>query len=305
MGCGSRRERSGNARRPAHAKRCCATCASCRRSACTPASMTVAESEKMFRDMAFADAGNARQQAARGTFDPAYLNYTMGKLMIRKLREDWTATRGGRNAWKEFHDQFLRYGGPPIPLVSERHDGGRGRPAAVGTIFEVNSATDSLTVAARKGRVHEGRVVLDGHTIEDAHGRQTHSANCHCFRDVRSTGGAHGRGSNTGNRSLSGELKTLEAFIDRLVPKDENGPGAVECGAADLHRSRPRRSLRRRKGSVSRRARGRRNARAGSTHKAPFADLSPEVRDELLTTMENGTAAGFPTRARSSIACGG
>jgi hypothetical protein len=79
--------------------------------------LTVAESEKMFRDSAFADAGNARQQAARGTFDPAYLNYTMGKLMIRKLRDDWTATRGGRNAWRDYHDQFLQFGGPPIPLV--------------------------------------------------------------------------------------------------------------------------------------------------------------------------------------------
>src|SRR5262249_37025488 len=55
--------------------------------------MTVAESEKMFRESAFADPGEARQQAARGTFDPAYLNYTMGNLMIRKLRDDWTATR--------------------------------------------------------------------------------------------------------------------------------------------------------------------------------------------------------------------
>jgi hypothetical protein len=79
--------------------------------------MSVAESEKMFRESAFADAADARQQAARGTFDPAYLNYTMGKLMIRKLREDWTATRGGRNAWRDFHDQFLSFGGPPIPLV--------------------------------------------------------------------------------------------------------------------------------------------------------------------------------------------
>ena len=79
--------------------------------------MTVAESDKMFRESAFADAGDARQQAARGTFDPAYLNYTMGKLMIRKLRDDWTATRGGRNGWREFHDQFLSFGGPPIPLV--------------------------------------------------------------------------------------------------------------------------------------------------------------------------------------------
>ena len=39
----------------------------------------------------YQDEGNARQQAARGTYDPAYLNYTMGKLMIRRLREDWTA----------------------------------------------------------------------------------------------------------------------------------------------------------------------------------------------------------------------
>jgi uncharacterized protein (DUF885 family) len=71
----------------------------------------------MFREEGYQDSGNARQQAARGTFDPAYLNYTMGKLMIRKLREDWTATRGGKQAWQSFHDEFLRYGGPPIPLV--------------------------------------------------------------------------------------------------------------------------------------------------------------------------------------------
>jgi uncharacterized protein (DUF885 family) len=79
--------------------------------------MTVEQSEKMFREVAFQDPANARQQAARGTFDPAYLNYTMGKLMIRKLRDDWCAERGGRDAWKDFHDQFLSFGGPPIPLV--------------------------------------------------------------------------------------------------------------------------------------------------------------------------------------------
>src|SRR5687768_8493816 len=79
--------------------------------------MTVAESERMFREEGFQDAGTARQQAARGTFDPAYLNYTMGKLMIRKLRDDWTRTRGGKDSWQKFHDEFLQYGGPPIPLV--------------------------------------------------------------------------------------------------------------------------------------------------------------------------------------------
>ena len=79
--------------------------------------MTIAESEQMFRDEGFQDTGTARQQAARGTFDPAYLNYTMGKLMIRKLRDDWTKTRGGKDGWQKFHDEFLKYGGPPIPLV--------------------------------------------------------------------------------------------------------------------------------------------------------------------------------------------
>lgn len=79
--------------------------------------MTLAESERLFREKAHQDEATAEEQARRGTFDPAYLNYTMGKLMIRKLREDWCASRGGRSAWKEFHDQFLRYGGPPIPLV--------------------------------------------------------------------------------------------------------------------------------------------------------------------------------------------
>ncbi len=79
--------------------------------------MTVEESKKMFLEQGMQDEGSAEQQANRGTFDPAYLNYTMGKLMIRKLRDDWCSSRGGKAAWKQFHDAFLSYGGPPIPLV--------------------------------------------------------------------------------------------------------------------------------------------------------------------------------------------
>jgi len=86
--------------------------------------MTQAQSYRLFREQCFQDEGNARQQAARGTYDPAYLNYTMGKLLIRKLRDDWVATRGGRAGWKAFHDQFLSYGGPPIPLVRQQMMGG-------------------------------------------------------------------------------------------------------------------------------------------------------------------------------------
>ncbi len=86
--------------------------------------MTTAESERLFREVAFKDPGTARQQAARGTYDPAYLNYTLGKLEIRTLRDDWVARQQlgkpgtePRAYWKSFHDQFLSYGGPPIPLV--------------------------------------------------------------------------------------------------------------------------------------------------------------------------------------------
>jgi hypothetical protein len=95
--------------------------------------MTVAQSEKMFREQAFQDPGNARQQAARGTYDPGYLNYTLGKLMIRKLRADWIAKQGGASGsggssnevggkpmWHDFHDKFLSFGGPPIPLVRKQ-----------------------------------------------------------------------------------------------------------------------------------------------------------------------------------------
>lgn len=79
--------------------------------------LSVSESEKMFMELGFQDAGNAKQQGARGTFDPGYLNYNIGKLMIQKMRSDWCADKGGEKAWKEFHDTYLSYGGPPIPLV--------------------------------------------------------------------------------------------------------------------------------------------------------------------------------------------
>jgi hypothetical protein len=97
---------------------------------------TVAQSEAMFRERAFVDVGNARQQAARGSYDPQYLKYTLGKLMIRKLRDDWVARQPSaagdadpRPLWHAFHDQFLSYGGPPIPLVRQAMVG------AGGTLF--------------------------------------------------------------------------------------------------------------------------------------------------------------------------
>jgi uncharacterized protein (DUF885 family) len=86
--------------------------------------MTLEESEKLFREKGLLDAGNARQQALRGTYDPGYLAYTLGKLMIRKLRNDWLAANPGATP-QQFHDRFLSYGSPPVPMVREQMLGSR------------------------------------------------------------------------------------------------------------------------------------------------------------------------------------
>jgi hypothetical protein len=81
--------------------------------------MSVEACRELFIEKGFQDPGNALQQAYRGTYDPGYLNYTLGKLMIRKLRGEWSASRGGQSAWGEFHDAFLSHGGAPVPLVRQ------------------------------------------------------------------------------------------------------------------------------------------------------------------------------------------
>ena len=81
--------------------------------------MTVAEATRFFMENAFMEELPARKEAMRGTFDPMYLNYTLGKLMILKLREDFLARTGDAFSLRRFHDEFLSYGAPPIPLVRD------------------------------------------------------------------------------------------------------------------------------------------------------------------------------------------
>lgn len=86
--------------------------------------MTLDEATRFFMDNAFMEALPARKEAQRGTFDPMYLNYTLGKLMILKLREDYRRAQGSAYNLKRFHDAFLSFGAPPIPLVREMMLGG-------------------------------------------------------------------------------------------------------------------------------------------------------------------------------------
>ncbi len=81
--------------------------------------MTVDEATRFFMDNAFMAEYPARREALRGTFDPGYLNYTLGKLMILKLRDDYRNERNGGYSLKGFHDELLSYGGPPLPLLRD------------------------------------------------------------------------------------------------------------------------------------------------------------------------------------------
>lgn len=81
--------------------------------------MTVDEATKFFRDNCYYEEKPARQEAIRGTFDPEYLYYTLGKLEILKLREDYRKQEGSTFSLEKFHDEFLRHGAPPIRLLRE------------------------------------------------------------------------------------------------------------------------------------------------------------------------------------------
>jgi uncharacterized protein (DUF885 family) len=81
--------------------------------------MTVEQAEELFKKQCFIDPGNARQQAYRGTFDPGYLSYTLGKIQILKLREKFFAKRGTDDL-KAFHDWLMSFGSAPVALVEQR-----------------------------------------------------------------------------------------------------------------------------------------------------------------------------------------
>jgi uncharacterized protein (DUF885 family) len=78
--------------------------------------MTVEQATKRFETQAFTDPATARQQAVRGTFDPMYLAYTLGKIIIKTLRHDWMQKHPGASLG-EFHDELLSHGCAPLPLI--------------------------------------------------------------------------------------------------------------------------------------------------------------------------------------------
>jgi uncharacterized protein (DUF885 family) len=81
--------------------------------------MSVAEATKFFMENGYMAEAPAKQEAQRGTWDPGYGCYTLGKLQILKLREDWRKQEGNAFSLRKFHEAVLDHGQPPIRLLRE------------------------------------------------------------------------------------------------------------------------------------------------------------------------------------------
>jgi uncharacterized protein (DUF885 family) len=79
--------------------------------------MTMEEAQEFFVKEGFQVRPVAEKEAKRGTSDPTYLVYTLGKLEILKLREDYKKMKGSAYTLQGFHDAFLQQGYPPIKIV--------------------------------------------------------------------------------------------------------------------------------------------------------------------------------------------
>ena len=81
--------------------------------------MSVDEATKFFQQNCYYEEKPARSEAMRGTFDPGYLNYTLGKLQILKLRDDYKRQEGANFSLQKFNDEMTNHGMPQIRLLRE------------------------------------------------------------------------------------------------------------------------------------------------------------------------------------------
>jgi len=81
--------------------------------------MSFDEAVAFFQKEGYQSKETAMVETKRGTSDPTYLYYTLGKLEIIKLREDVKKRDGAAFSLQKFHDDFLRQGSPPVKIVRE------------------------------------------------------------------------------------------------------------------------------------------------------------------------------------------
>ena len=78
---------------------------------------TLEQAEDFFVNQGYQTRAIAEVETKRGTGDPTYLYYTLGKLEIMKLREDYKKKMGAAYTLQGFHDNFMRQGFAPIKVI--------------------------------------------------------------------------------------------------------------------------------------------------------------------------------------------
>ncbi len=78
---------------------------------------TVEQGKEFFIKEGLIEPEVAFQETRRGTYNPTYLYYTLGKLQILKLRDDYKKAKGAEFSLQKFHDEFVKQGGTPIKLI--------------------------------------------------------------------------------------------------------------------------------------------------------------------------------------------
>jgi uncharacterized protein (DUF885 family) len=79
--------------------------------------MTMEQAQEFFVKEGYQQPVVGEMETKRGTSDPTYLYYTLGKLEILKLREDYRRKMGDKFSLQEFHDRFIKSGSPPVKIV--------------------------------------------------------------------------------------------------------------------------------------------------------------------------------------------
>ncbi len=79
--------------------------------------MTLEQAEKFFVEEGYQTASVAKVETKRGTSDPTYLVYTLGKLEILKLRDDYRKMKGADFSLMEFHNRLMQQGGVPLKII--------------------------------------------------------------------------------------------------------------------------------------------------------------------------------------------
>jgi uncharacterized protein (DUF885 family) len=82
--------------------------------------MTLPQATQFFVDEGHQTPAVAEREAKRGTSDPTYLVYTLGKLEIMKLRADYKQKMGDKFSLQQFHDEFMKQGYPPVKIIREK-----------------------------------------------------------------------------------------------------------------------------------------------------------------------------------------